>query len=64
MVHTFGVAETGPVHRAMCPMFEGGESFWLQSQRAITNPYFGAMMFTCGEIVETISGDDDPHGGH
>ena len=64
MVHTFGVAETGPVHRAMCPMFEGEESFWLQSQRAITNPYFGAMMFTCGEIVETISGDDDPHGGH
>ncbi len=64
MVHTFGVEETGPIYRAMCPMFEGDESFWLQSQEAITNPYFGAMMYTCGEIVETINGDDDPHGGH
>lgn len=64
MVHAFGVAETGPVYRAMCPMFEGGESFWLQPQAAITNPYFGAMMFTCGEIQETIVEADDPHRGH
>ncbi len=64
MVHAFGVAETGPVYRAMCPMFEGGESFWLQSRKDITNPYFGAMMFTCGEIQETIAGPGDSHKGH
>lgn len=64
MVHAFGVANTGPVYRAMCPMFEKGESFWLQSQEAITNPYFGAMMFACGEIKERIGEADDPHKGH
>jgi membrane fusion protein, copper/silver efflux system len=48
----------------MCPMVEGGQGFWLQSQRAITNPYFGAMMLTCGEIQETIVEADDPHGEH
>ena len=64
MVQAFGVAETGPVHRAMCPMFEESESYWLQPRKAITNPYFGTMMLTCGEIVETIVEADDPHGGH
>lgn len=64
MVHAFGVADAGPVYRAMCPMFEGGESFWLQPRKDITNPYFGAMMFTCGEIQETIAEPGDSHKGH
>jgi membrane fusion protein, copper/silver efflux system len=64
MVQAFGVVDTGPVYRAMCPMFEEGESSWLQPQEAITNPYFGAMMFTCGEIKETIVEAGDPPGGN
>ena len=64
MVRTFGIMETGPVYLVMCPMVEGGQGFWLQSQRAITNPYFGVMMLTCGEIQETIVEVDDPHGDH
>jgi membrane fusion protein, copper/silver efflux system len=64
LVRVFGIAQTGPVYLVMCPMVEGGQGFWLQSQRAITNPYFGVMMLTCGEIQETIAEADDPHGGH
>jgi Cu(I)/Ag(I) efflux system membrane fusion protein len=63
LVHAFGVAEAGPVYRAMCPMVEGGQGFWLQPQKAITNPYFGAMMLTCGEILETIAAAGNPPGG-
>jgi Cu(I)/Ag(I) efflux system membrane fusion protein len=64
LVQAFGVAEAGPVHRAMCPMFEGGESYWLQSQEDITNPYFGTQMLTCGEILENLAEAPAPHGGH
>lgn len=51
-----GVAGTGPVYRAMCPMVEGRRGYWLQPNQTVNNPYFGASMLTCGEIVETIAG--------
>ena len=41
----------GPLKRAFCPMafdFEG--AYWLQRDRTIANPYFGASMLRCGEI--------------
>ncbi len=53
-VRTFGVEQTGPVYRAVCPMVQGRKGYWLQPQRDITNPYFGAAMLTCGEIAETL----------
>ncbi len=53
-VRAFGVEQTGPVHRAVCPMVQGRKGYWLQPQRDITNPYFGAVMLTCGEIDETL----------
>ena len=45
-----------PIYRAMCPMVEGRKGFWLQNQRAITNPFHGAAMYRCGEIVEELAG--------
>lgn len=63
IVQVFGVEEAGPVHRAMCPMVQGREAFWLQGETTIANPYYGAAMLRCGEIVETLA-DDDPHAGH
>jgi Cu(I)/Ag(I) efflux system membrane fusion protein len=63
VVQTFGVAEAGPVYRVVCPMVSGGKGFWLQPQKAITNPYFGAMMLTCGVILETLAEGTDPRGG-
>lgn len=55
-VQRLGVAGTGPVYRAMCPMVEGRRGYWLQPNQTVNNPYFGASMLTCGEIVETIAG--------
>ena len=50
----------GPLKRAFCPMafdFEG--AYWLQRDRTIANPYFGASMLRCGEIQ-----DDRAHHDH
>lgn len=59
-VQTFGLADLDvPVYRAMCPMVEGREGFWLQSSQTVSNPYFGAAMLRCGEIAATLF---DPEG--
>ncbi len=57
-VRTFGVEQTGAVYRAVCPMVQGRKGYWLQPQKDITNPYFGVMMLTCGEITETLVEDN------
>jgi hypothetical protein len=28
--------------------------YWLSSEAAIKNPYYGKMMLTCGSVTETI----------
>jgi hypothetical protein len=43
---------TQPVYYAFCPM---KKSYWLSSDPAIKNPYFGSSMLTCGKVVETIN---------
>jgi membrane fusion protein, copper/silver efflux system len=63
-VQAFGIQDAGPVYRAMCPMVEGREGYWLQDEEVIANPYYGASMLRCGAIVETLAGDEDPHTGH
>ncbi|MBO9202602.1 MULTISPECIES: DUF3347 domain-containing protein [Niastella] len=40
-----------PVYQAYCPM---KKAYWLSSEAAIKNPYFGNQMLTCGKINETI----------
>jgi membrane fusion protein, copper/silver efflux system len=57
-IRIFGVEQTGPVYRAVCPMVQGRKGYWLQPQREITNPYFGEIMLTCGEIAEVLVEDD------
>ena len=38
-----------------CPMAQDGAGAdWLQAQEPLRNPYFGAMMLTCGEVTESI----------
>ena len=67
-IRQFGIKDAGPVYRAVCPMVQGREGYWLQDDESITNPYFGAAMLRCGGITDTLSdgddGDDDEHGGH
>jgi membrane fusion protein, copper/silver efflux system len=62
-VQAFGIKDAGPVYRAMCPMVEGREGYWLQDEKAIANPYYGSAMLRCGAIIETLA-DEDPHAEH
>ncbi len=67
-IRRFGIRDAGPVYRAVCPMVQGREGYWLQDEESITNPYFGTAMLRCGGITDTLSdgvgGADDEHGGH
>ena len=59
-----------PLFLHHCPMAlddTGGD--WLHPTRAIENPYFGSLMFACGEVKEqlTVHGGvsiKDEHAGH
>ncbi|HUG97782.1 MAG TPA: efflux RND transporter periplasmic adaptor subunit [Gammaproteobacteria bacterium] len=62
-VQVFGIEAAGPVYRAMCPMVQGRKGYWLQDEEVVANPYYGAAMLRCGEIVETLA-PEDPHAGH
>ena len=42
---------TDPVYQQYCPM---KKMYWLSSEAAIKNPYYGKMMLTCGSVTETI----------
>jgi len=53
-VRAFGTGSVAPVYRAMCPMVQGREGFWLSPRDEITNPYHGARMYSCGSIVEVM----------
>ena len=37
----------GTYHEAYCPMVKAS---WLQTEKAIKNPYMGKSMLTCGEL--------------
>lgn len=41
-----------PVYYNYCPM---KKAYWLSSEKAIKNPYFGNAMLTCGKVTETLS---------
>lgn len=62
-VEAFGIDDASPVYRAMCPMVQGRDGYWLQGDEVIANPYFGTAMQDCGAIIETLS-DDASHDGH
>ena len=41
-----------PVYQQYCPM---KKMYWLSSEAAIKNPYYGNMMLTCGKVTDTIN---------
>lgn len=63
VVRRWGAGVDQPVYRAVCPMVQGRKGYWLQAQTAITNPYHGARMYSCGEIAETLATASAPEGG-
>lgn len=51
----FGTSGGQPILRFRCPMaFDNRGAEWLQNKPATENPYFGSVMFKCGDQVETI----------
>lgn len=55
LIDRFGPPEGTTVHVAYCPMaFDFVGADWLQRTQTIDNPYFGASMLQCGEILRTI----------
>jgi len=57
-VERLGVEIKGPVFELFCPMaFNNKGAPWLQQDKEIRNPYFGAAMFTCGEVRRQLKGE-------
>ena len=55
VVRTFGLGVDEPVYILKCPMaFDGRGARWLQKTQETRNPYFGAVMLQCGEVIETL----------
>lgn len=43
------------VYQMRCPMaFDDAGADWLQTEKTVANPYFGAAMSRCGNVVEEI----------
>jgi hypothetical protein len=40
-----------PIYYQYCPM---KKAYWLSSDKAVKNPYYGSAMLTCGKVAETI----------
>ena len=40
-----------PVYQEYCPM---KKMYWLSSETAIKNPYYGKAMLTCGKVTDTL----------
>ena len=44
------------VNMAHCPMaFKGKGANWLQAAETVENPYFGSMMYRCGEVKKKFA---------
>ncbi|MDF1859409.1 MAG: efflux RND transporter periplasmic adaptor subunit [Verrucomicrobiales bacterium] len=55
MVRRFGTAHL-PVYSHYCPMaLDDKGASWLQPDKNLLNPYFGASMLQCGELSEQVA---------
>ncbi|WP_310555415.1 DUF3347 domain-containing protein [Flavobacterium sp.] len=44
-----------PTYYQFCPMANDGKgATWLSKENVVKNPYYGAMMLSCGKVTETI----------
>ena len=58
-IRQFGIQGGPPVFVAHCPMaLDGKGANWLQQGSEISNPYYGATMLRCGDIVEQVESAD------
>ena len=53
-VKTFGINQK--VYLDYCPMVNNDTgAYWLSDEEGILNPYYGASMLRCGEVIEEIN---------
>lgn len=56
----FGCADCNELVIAYCPMaFDDTGAHWIQRGNAIANPYFGAAMYRCGDVIQPITASED-----
>jgi len=66
-----GLKADTTLYRVHCPMaFEGEGADWIQADKNVSNPYYGAKMARCGAVKKKITGTDaddrntpEPHSG-
>lgn len=57
LVEHVGTTGDQTLYLAHCPMAFGGKGGdWVQADRTISNPYYGAMMLRCGGIKKQLAG--------
>ncbi|MCU0595785.1 MAG: efflux RND transporter periplasmic adaptor subunit [Desulfobacterota bacterium] len=57
-VGRLGADIQGPVFELFCPMaFNNKGATWLQQNKDVRNPYFGAQMLNCGEVKRQLKGE-------
>ena len=66
---TFGLPGSHQLFELHCPMaFDGRGATWLQTDKQVRNPYYGASMLKCADRVEPLAGgQEEPtheHAGH
>lgn len=55
LIRSHGLAPQRTVFRLHCPMaFDNRGADWLQTDQVARNPFFGAAMPKCGDVVETV----------
>lgn len=69
LVEHVGTTAGHSLYVAHCPMaFSNTGADWMQSNKTVANPYYGAMMLRCGDIKKQIAGEEleseKAHGGH
>ena len=58
----FGLPPGVAAYRFHCPMaFDNRGADWLQDHRETRNPYFGAVMLTCGSQIEVLAVSEEQH---
>jgi len=63
VIERFGLYQAKSVYKFHCPMaFNNKGADWLQLDQDTRNPYFGASMLKCGEVVEVIGGKTKRNG--
>ena len=57
LVEHVGTTKDTPLYTAFCPMaFNNKGGQWVQSEKTVSNPYYGSMMLRCGSIQKQIAG--------